>query len=546
MVFHSYKFILLFLPAVLLCYRLAERFEGEARVRVRSLLLRAASIVFIAGYGWQCLLAVCCSLVVNGLAARFFLRDFAGKTTDGHPAENAPVSGRGVVPACIIILNLCVLCFFKLTAFPIPVGLSFYTFTQIAFLVDAYRGEIASFTISEYLLHVLFFPKFLQGPILRMEDTRDRILSRLADPLTARGLLNGALLFSLGLAKKTLIADTLANCVDTAYGILPHLTRADAVITILAFMAQLYFDFSAYCDMGMGCAWMMGLDLTDNFRQPLRATNIVSYWKNWHMSLTGFFTRYLYIPLGGSRKGNARRYLNILIVFLVSGFWHGTGVTFLIWGALHGVAYAAVTAVTGEGRHKARPVMSSHDGVRTDGQTGADRNRYGVNRKENRTLERDAEASGRRKPVKIVQTAVNFIFVSVCYVFFRAPSVSDALTLLERTYGAAVSYVSETIADTFYMDEIWYVVKVLPLADWEYRKYLCMAVVLVLGAVFLFVTPDAKTLVLRNDAFIRQTAENGSGKLPVRCVLFVLLCAALFVWALLSTGGVATYLYVNF
>ena len=507
MVFHSYKFILLFLPAVLLCYRLAERFEGEARVRVRSLLLRAASIVFIAGYGWQCLLAVCCSLVVNGLAARFFLRDFAGKTTDGHPAENAPVSGRGVVLACIIILNLCVLCFFKLTAFPIPVGLSFYTFTQIAFLADAYRGEIASFTISEYLLHVLFFPKFLQGPILRMEDTRDRILSRLADPLTARGLLNGALLFSLGLAKKTLIADTLANCVDTAYGILPHLTRADAVITILAFMAQLYFDFSAYCDMGMGCAWMMGLDLTDNFRQPLRATNIVSYWKNWHMSLTGFFTRYLYIPLGGSRKGNARRYLNILIVFLVSGFWHGTGVTFLIWGALHGVAYAAVTAV-----------KSSLNGT----------------------------LPFRKLPITPVKTVLNFIFVSVCYVFFRAPSVSDALTLLERTYGAAVSYVSETIADTFYMDEIWYVVKVLPLADWEYRKYLCMAVVLVLGAVFLFVTPDAKTLVLRNDAFIRQTAENGSGKLPVRCVLFVLLCAALFVWALLSTGGVATYLYVNF
>ena len=498
MVFHSYKFILLFLPAVLLCYRLAESASVEARAQVRARLLRAASVLFIAFFGWQCMLAVACSLIVNGLAARFLCT--------GDPNQKA--GGRRIALALAIVLNVCVLCFFKLTAFPIPVGLSFYTFTQIAFLVDAYRGEVSSFTVSDYLLHVLFFPKFLQGPILRMEDTRERILSHLADPMTARGLFNGALLFSLGLAKKTLIADTLGNCVDTAYGILPHLTRADAVITILAFMAQLYFDFSAYCDMGMGCAWMMGLDLTDNFRQPLRTTNIVSYWKNWHMSLTGFFTRYLYIPLGGSRKGSARRVVNILIVFLVSGFWHGTGVTFLIWGALHGAAYAVVTVL-----EKSRSDLQQAKGPCTG-------------------------------PVRMLQMLINFLFVSVCYVFFRAPSVSDALTLLGRTYGAAVSYVSETIANTFYMDEIWYVVKVLPLAGWEYRTYLCMAAVLLVTAVLLFFTPDAKTLVLQNDARMQDAAE--SGRLPVRCVVFVPVCAVLFVWALVSTSGVATYIYVNF
>lgn len=489
MVFHSYKFILAFWPVLLLCYRLTEIAQGRTRETVRLVLLLASSVLFLVPFGMQCVLSVLCSIAVNGFAARLFLR------TDR----------KGVCRAlftAVLALNIAVLVCLKLAAFPLPVGLSFYTFTQIAFLTDVYRGEISSFTLPEYLLHVLFFPKFLQGPIMRLTDTRTMILSRLQNSMRARHLLNGALLFSLGLFKKTMIADVLGKCVDTAYGLIPHLTRADAVLTILVFVAQLYFDFSAYCDMGRGCAWMMGLDLPDNFLQPLRTEHIVAYWKKWHMSLTGFFTRYLYIPLGGSRKGNLRRYLNIMIVFLVSGFWHGSGVTFLVWGALHGAAYVLVTALL-QGR----------------AETGG-----------NTVLHRAAS---------VMKTACNYVFVSICYVFFRAPNLADAVQLFSRTVHAAHFRVSETIADAFYLDEIWYAVKVLPLADWEYRTYLCMAAVLLLSVILLFFVPDAKALVLRHDAYLQEGMR-------ARSVLFVLISAALFVWALLSTGEVATYLYVNF
>lgn len=540
MVFHSYKFILLFLPAVLICYKLPERLAEETRVKVRSALLIVASVFFIVGFGWQCAVAVACSIAVNGCVARRFLcgeaeGNDAGKE-DNNTKENDSVKNRGLqksILSLVIILDIATLVLLKVTTLPLPVGLSFYTFTQIAFLVDAYRGEITSFTIPEYLLHVLFFPKFLQGPIMRMEDTRRMITSRLQNPMTARNLLNGALLFSLGLFKKTLLADTLGRCVDTAYSLIPHLTRPDAVITILVFVAQLYFDFSAYCDMGRGCAWMMGLDLPDNFLQPLRTRNIVEYWKRWHMSLTGFFTRYLYIPLGGSRRGNARRYLNVLIVFLVSGFWHGTGVTFLVWGALHGVAYVCVTAVLGTLERERGDSAGSF--VQEEKQQKDNSSRIFNSTEKNGTGK--VLSSGTLPGA--IQVAINYIFVSICYVFFRADNIADALKLFERTYGAAVSFVSDTIADTFYLDEIWYVVKVLPLANWEYRKYLCMAAVLLASAVLLFFVPDAKTLVLRND---ERMQEGGSA----RSVLFVLLCTVLFVWALVSTSGVATYIYVNF
>ena len=500
MFFHSYRFILLFLPAVLLCHKAAELFAQEMRVRVRKAVLIAASILFICGFGWECVLAVLCSTGLNYAVARgFFCKTGAARM---------PEKGRRAALAVALLLNAGVLSALKITAFPIPVGLSFYTFTQIAFLVDAYRGETETLSLPDYLLHVLFFPKFLQGPIMRFADTRRMITgTRLADDMSAANLLNGILLFSLGLAKKVLLADTLGNCVNTAYSLIPHLTRPDAVITILVFVAQLYFDFSAYCDMGMGCAWMLGLDLVENFRTPLRTSTIVSYWKNWHMSLTGFFTRYLYIPLGGSRKGALRRYVNILIVFLVSGFWHGTGLTFLVWGALHGAAYVLVTALSQKkpAEEEAQTKQKSPAGVLS----------------------------------RMLFTVCNYVFVSVCYVFFRAQTMADALKLFERTYGALVSYVSDTVAKTFYMDEILYIAKLTPFADGKYGVYICMAVVLAVTLWLLFFAPDARTMVLRND---KRLEDGGS----VRGLLFVLLCALLFVWALVSLGEVTTYLYVNF
>ncbi|MBQ4417457.1 MAG: MBOAT family protein, partial [Butyrivibrio sp.] len=461
----------------------------EACARARKVLTGCASAVFIASFGIECVVYLVSHVIVNLVFAWHLVR-----TRDEE--EGAPgIPTRRMLYTLLLMFHIGQLVICKTVIRAVPVGMSFYTFTQIAFVTDVYRGEIKAFTPADYLIHTVFFPKFLQGPIMRFAETREMVTGgRLSHAVPAQAVWSGATLFSLGLAKKVLVADTLGGMLDTAYSLIPHLTRPDAVLTILLFPAQLYFDFSGYCDMGMGIARMMGLDLPVNFRTPLRATNIVQYWKQWHMTLTAFFTRYLYIPLGGSRRGQARTYRNMLIVFLVSGFWHGAGITFLIWGALHGICY-----------------------VLTD--------------------------AWRRKKGGAVSVAFTYVLVSVIYVFFRAPRVSDALKLFERTYGALVGYVSDTVAKTFYMDEIWYLVKMTPFADWKYSGYICMAVFLAVLFVLLFFVPCARDLTDR----VADLAANGSGKgVFVKCACFTLSCAVLFVWALVSTGGVGTYLYVNF
>ena len=522
MLFHTYRFILVFLPVLLVLYHASGRLFSapETRARARKLLTGCASAVFICAFGIRCVAYLTLSLCMN-LAFAWHWRQTPGN--EGHDARVSRSRSAQYVLLLFLDIGLLLIC--KIWIRAIPAGMSFYTFTQIAFISDVYRGDIKTFTLAEYLIHTVFFPRFLQGPIMRFSETAEMVTGdRIRHAVSARKVWSGAMLFSLGLAKKVLVADTLGGMLDTAYSLIPHLTRPDAVITILLFPAQLYFDFSGYCDMGMGIARMMGLDLPVNFRTPLRATNIVSYWKQWHMTLTAFFTRYLYIPIGGNRGGRVRTYRNMLIVFLVSGFWHGAGMTFLIWGALHGVCYILTDAWSR--KHgavlSARKADTPEDGYRTEARHGG---------RASRSLK------------TVLSVAFTYVLVSVIFVFFRAPRVSDALKLFERTYGALVGYVSDTVAKTFYMDEIWYLVKMTPFAEGKYSVYICMAVFLTVLFLLLFFVPCARDLTDR----VSRLAENESGKGAfLRSVCFTLGCAILFVWALISTSGVGTYLYANF
>ncbi len=222
----------------------------------------------------------------------------------------------------------------------LPLGISFYTFQQIAFLVDAYRGEVEYCNLLDYSLYVGFFPRVISGPII----SHDQFLPQVRD--TSNLSLNwdnfnkGLYRFAVGLAKKVLIADVLALPAQEILSFPEYYYALNTLIGVLAYTFEIYFDFSGYCDMAIGVSKMLNIDIPENFDSPYKAVNIKDFWGRWHISLTNFLTRYIYIPLGGSRKGVVRTYINILIIFAISGLWHGSGKMkpFLIWGISHGIA----------------------------------------------------------------------------------------------------------------------------------------------------------------------------------------------------------------
>ncbi len=253
-----------------------------------------------------------------------------------------------------IVGQLAVLCYFKYYNFfvdgindifctsyhyhfiLIPLGISFITFQQIAFLTDAYRGELSVCSFCDYMLFILFFPHITAGPIIFAKDFFQS-LSELKRKVQWGKIAEGIYLFAMGLGKKVLIADTFAKAVDWGYSNIDSMNTVTALFVSVAYTIQIYFDFSGYSDMAIGISRMLQFDLPINFNSPYKAVTIEDFWDRWHISLTKFLTRYLYIPLGGNRKGQFRTYLNIFIVFLCSGFWHGASWAFVAWGMLHGI-----------------------------------------------------------------------------------------------------------------------------------------------------------------------------------------------------------------
>ncbi|MSR86566.1 MBOAT family protein [Candidatus Peribacteria bacterium] len=227
----------------------------------------------------------------------------------------------------------------KLPSLVLPLAISFYTFTQIAYLVDASRGNAKAHSFVDYLLFVTFFPNLLAGPIARHSELAPQFTKK-PSPGVSPDLAIGMTMLIIGLFKKVVIADTIATYANLVFngatsGMVP--TFAEAWIGALAYTMQLYFDFSGYSDMAIGSARMMGFVLPVNFNAPYRSLSIREFWKRWHMTLSRFIQEYLYIPLGGSRKGEVRTLVNLLVTMLLAGLWHGAGWTFVIWGGLHGV-----------------------------------------------------------------------------------------------------------------------------------------------------------------------------------------------------------------
>lgn len=255
-----------------------------------------------------------------------------------------------------ILLNLSVLAYYKYTNFFIdnmnaffgtgidiprillPLAISFFTFQQIAYLVDSYRQETKEYDFINYILFVTFFPQLIAGPIVHHKEMMPQFQSKRAKFINYDNISKGLYFFVLGLSKKVIIADYLATLVSAGFESPASLSFTQAWITSLSYTFQLYFDFSGYCDMAMGLALFFNIKLPINFNSPYKAVNIQDFWRRWHITLSRWLRDYLYIPLGGNRKGYLRTHLNVFLVFFLGGIWHGAGWTFIVWGALHGVA----------------------------------------------------------------------------------------------------------------------------------------------------------------------------------------------------------------
>ncbi|MBX2836276.1 MAG: MBOAT family protein [Gammaproteobacteria bacterium] len=342
MLFNSLGFIFVFLPLTLLAYHLLCR---ASRPDWAILALITASLTF---YGWwepRYLLLITASVLWNYGVGQALMR-----------TPRNLVRRRQWLLAAGITMNLGCIAWFKYAGFfvasantilgseihlhhiVLPLAISFFTFQQIAYLVDTYRDSEGERSFSRYALFVTFFPQLIAGPIVHHKDMLPQFAAHTG--LKLQNLILGSTLFFIGLFKKVIVADGVAPYSDTVFGLAAtgvELSFLEAWTGALAYSLQLYFDFSGYSDMAIGLGCLFGIRLPLNFNSPYKACSIIDFWRRWHMTLSRFLKDYLYIPLGGSQRGPTRTYVNLMIVMLLGGLWHGAGWTFVIWGGIHGL-----------------------------------------------------------------------------------------------------------------------------------------------------------------------------------------------------------------
>lgn len=340
MQFNSWIFLLVFLPVSILLYFLTNKYVNG---KVASCFLVISNLIFYGYAGWGCVLYFLVCSVLNYAVSRRLIYKREKRLMIFGVALN--IGALGVLKYCnffINSLNIVLKTDFNFLNLFLPLGLSFFSFQFIALVYDCYKGNIRSLPFVEYMVFASFFPKIIQGPIMTYQDFEKQYFTAESRYFNAESFSKGVYAFSIGLGKKILLADALALFVNAGFsGNYSTYNSTMSILLMLVYTLQIYFDFSAYTDMARGLGFMFNIELPKNFNSPYKALSVNEFWKRWHMSLTVFFTKYLYIPLGGNRKGEFRTYLNVLIVFMLSGLWHGANYTFIIWGLLHGIASIA-------------------------------------------------------------------------------------------------------------------------------------------------------------------------------------------------------------
>lgn len=487
MLFNSYIFIFLFLPLCLTGFYILQKRQAT----LAKVWLTCFSLWFYGYFNVSYLLIMLCSIAGNYGIHRMLVYVRKRKTIliTGVTANLAVLFYFKYYDFFVENMNALFGSSFMLRHILLPLGISFFTFQQISFLVDTYRGELDEVSFVDYALFVSFFPQLIAGPIVVHEEMLPQFArigndGRLKEE-KVEIFTKGIYVFVLGLAKKVLIADTFGMAVDLAYSNVNGINGLESLITIVFYSLQLYFDFSGYCDMAKGIAGMFDMKIANNFNSPYKAVNIVDFWKRWHITLSRFFTKNIYIPLGGNRKGEGRMYLNYLIVFFLSGLWHGAGWNFILWGMMHGVLYVVT--------------------------------KWWMMKKKTDVI----------KPLACLLT---FAYVSVAWVYFRANSIEQANILLSNIVTKPWALPGSGFADAFNLGEFWYVLKILKIATLPYAKYYIMIIFSTIALAITFFGKNIDELVAK----FKPT------------ILNAVITAGLFIWCVVSLSGVSTFLYFNF
>ncbi len=491
MLFNSAIYLFAFLPIAVLVYHLLRR-AGQASAA--KLWLVAASLYFYSFWKLEYL-----PLLLGSIAVNYAVGSALTRMATRKPGSKQQLLLLG----CGIAFNLGLLGYFKYADFflsisndlvgtdfgalnlLLPLAISFFTFQQIAYLVDCHRGIAHEYSLLNYSLFVSFFPQLIAGPIVHHRQMMPQFERfPFQGEQLQRDFTKGLYIFSLGLFKKVCIADTFAAYADVGFA-QSSLTTTEAWMTSLSYTFQLYYDFSGYSDMAIGAALLFGIRLPLNFFSPYRATSIREFWRRWHITLSHWLRDYLYIPLGGNRRGLSLTCRNLLITFVIGGLWHGAGWTFLLWGALHGAALVV---------HK----------LWTE--------------------------AGLRLPT-LLAWGLTFLFVNTTWVFFRADDIASALAII----GAMFS-VDQVAMDGGYIYQV--------LASRDNPLFASLVTALNTGVIWAMPLVLALTVYCRNtielSAYREDATVPGYGRITVAAVGFAL--AAI----LILSGSPRVFLYFNF
>lgn len=505
MLFNSYFFIFVFLPLSLAGWYLLNRLK---RYKLAQGYLIGMSLWFYAWYNVSFLWVMLGSCLFN-FGVSFFL---SGRDT--------PRMRRFLlITGCVV--NIGALGIFKYYNFFVenvnavfgadfqtrnillPLGISFFTFQQLSYLIDRCRGDAPHYGLMDYLSFVTFFPSLISGPIVLHASTVPQFQDETRRRFSAESFSRGVMQFSIGLAKKVLLADTLALAVNYGYENIAALDAPAALAAAVGYTLELYFDFSGYSDMAIGVGKMFRIEIPENFNSPYRATSVKDFWKRWHMTLSRFLQTYVYFPLGGSRKGKLRTFVNTMITFLVSGLWHGANWTFVFWGFLHGLGVAVAGIV---GNRKA------------SGEKNAGRKLQGK--------------GIRNRALRLLCQFATFAYVCMAFVFFRADSIQDGFLLLSRIFSFHVDGQLVQMAAAMEPSEIYIVTKALSLIAPSLVGAAQIAAMIFMLAVSFFVLTRKNTvqIISRKEISFR----------------FTMWLAFLFAWSVISLSGVSTFVYFSF
>ncbi|HIP27470.1 MAG TPA: MBOAT family protein [Flavobacteriaceae bacterium] len=406
MLFNSYIFIFAFLPITFFIYfylnkkRLTEASKG---------FLVFSSLFF---YSWWNIIYL--PIILSSILFNYLIGSILSKSSEGEKKFR-----KRSVLLFGIILNILLLAYFKYSDFfieninfianaqidllklTLPLAISFFTFQQIAYLVDSYRGETKEYDFLNYSLFVTFFPQLIAGPIVHHKEMMSQFTTKKNKIINYTNISLGLFIFSIGLFKKVVIADTFAVWATAGFDTAETLNLIEAWATSLSYTFQLYFDFSGYADMAIGAALLFNIKLPINFNSPYKALNIQDFWKRWHITLSRFLRDYIYIPLGGNRKGSMRTYNNLLATFIIGGIWHGAGWTFIFWGLLHGLALVM---------HRAWQFLG-----------------YKMN--------------------SVLAWFITFNFINIAWVFFRARNWDDAIKVLSSMFDLSNIVLTEKLTN---------------------------------------------------------------------------------------------------